>query len=138
MNYKREDGTFYIIFFDGYCGLCNGAVDFLIQKDKNKKFKYSPLQGEYIKKLNINIDKNNLDTLYVYDGEILLSKTKAWRCLAEELGGIWKFLAILSQILPLFILDFFYDVVAKNCYKIFNKRDVCRLPSPEEQSLFLD
>ena len=42
-----------IIFFDGYCGLCNGFVDFILKFDKNAVFKFSPLQSEFAKtKLN--------------------------------------------------------------------------------------
>ncbi len=128
----------YVVFFDGFCGLCSGAVDFLIARDTQKKFKYSPLQGEYIKALNVNIDTNNLDTLYVYDGFKIFEKTKAWTLLAYELGGFWKFLSICSKIVPVFILDFFYDLIARYRYKIFGKKETCRLPSPEQRDLFLD
>ena len=126
-----------VVFFDGFCGLCSWAVDFLIARDKHKKFKYSPLQGEHVKSLGLSLDLQNLDTLYVYDGEELLAKTKAWRFLAFKLGGIWKFLALLSFVVPLFVWDLIYDFIAKNRYKIFGKRETCRLPTPEEQELFL-
>jgi predicted DCC family thiol-disulfide oxidoreductase YuxK len=128
----------YIVFFDGYCGLCSWAVDFLIARDKQKKFKYSPLQGQYIKKLNIELNVLNLETLYVYDGKNILSKTKAWQVLAYELGGVWKFLSVVSKIIPIGLLDLIYDVVAKNRHKFFGKLDTCRLPTPEQRELFLD
>lgn len=130
--------SLYIVFFDGYCGLCSWAVDFLMARDKQKKFKYSPLQGEYIKNLAINIDISNLDTLYVYDGQRLLTKTKAWRILAYELGGIWKVLSICSKIIPIFILDSIYDLIAKHRYKFFGKKENCRLPTPDEREFFFD
>lgn len=128
----------YVVFFDGYCGLCNRSVDFLIQKDTQRKFQYSPLQGEYIKTLDVNIDLKNLKTLYVYDGQRLLSKTKAWRTLADELGGVWGMLATISRVIPIFILDFVYDLIAKSRYRIFGERSSCRMPTPEERDLFID
>lgn len=137
MHKQSKENPFIIVFFDGYCGLCSWAVDFLIARDKHKKFKYSPLQGEYVKSLGLKLNLQNLDTLYVHDGEHLLAKTKAWRLLAFKLGGFWKFLAFLSYILPLFVWNFIYDLIAKNRYKIFGKRETCRLPTPEEQDLFI-
>lgn len=126
-----------VVFFDGYCGLCSWAVDFLIVRDKHKKFRYSPLQGEYIKTLGLNLNLEKLDTLYVYHDGVTYEKTHALRKLAIGLGGVWNVLGILSIILPVFIWNFIYDRIAKNRYKIFGKRETCRLPTPEEQDLFL-
>lgn len=86
----------------------------------------------------MDIDLKNLKTLYVYDGHKLLSKTKAWRTLADELGGVWGVLATVSRIIPVFILDFFYDLVAKSRYRVFGERPDCRIPTPEERDLFID
>lgn len=137
MHDRSKKSPYIIVFFDGYCGLCSWAVDFLMARDKNKKFKYSPLQGEYIKTLGLDLNLQDLQTLYVHDGKILLQKTKAWRFLAFQLGGPWKFLASMSYVFPLFFLDFIYDLIAKNRYKIFGKRETCRLPTVDEQDLFL-
>ena len=128
----------YVVFFDGYCGLCNRSVDVLIKSDTQRKFQYNPLQGEYIKTLDVDIDLNNLKTLYVYDGCKLISKTKAWRTLADELGGVWGMLATISRVIPVFILDFVYDLIAKSRYRIFGERSSCRMPTPEERDLFID
>ncbi len=133
---KSNDGKI-VVFFDGYCGLCNGAVDFLILRDKQNKFIYSPLQGEYIKTLKTDVNIKNLETLYVFDGQIIYEKTLAWRLLATELGGVWKWLAKLSFVLPLFVCDKIYDFIAKHRYKFFGRREVCRRPTAEEQKLFL-
>ena len=40
-----------IIFFDGYCGLCNFFVTTVIKLDKKRMFRYAPLQGELAKEL---------------------------------------------------------------------------------------
>lgn len=112
-------------------------MDFLIKKDKYKKFKYSPLQGEYLKSLDLKIDKDDLNTLYVFDGENILFKTQAWRTLAFELGGLWRILAIFSRVIPNFILNYIYDLVAKYRFRFFGKLNSCRVPSSEEQDIFI-
>ena len=68
-----------ILFFDGVCGLCNKSVDFLIQEDNGKNLKYSPLQGERIKQYSKFLETpKNMDTMYVWTGEKMLSKSSAW------------------------------------------------------------
>ena len=34
-----------VIYFDGYCGLCNGFVDFVLARDRARRFRFAPLQG---------------------------------------------------------------------------------------------
>jgi predicted DCC family thiol-disulfide oxidoreductase YuxK len=133
---KIKEGT--IVFFDGVCGLCNASVDFLIREDTTARLKYSPLQGETIKKYSSNVDIKNLNTLYVWNGERMLSKSEAWVWLMSNLGGLWTLLSISLKIVPLSVLDLIYDYIARNRYKFFGQRDTCRLPSATERKLFLD
>lgn len=124
-----------IVFFDGYCGLCNTTVDFLISKDKKRRLYFSPLQGETFKRLHI---KNyNLDTVVFYDeGNVLIKSKAILRCF-KYIGLPYKYFSFLS-ILPSFILDFFYSIIAKYRHRISKKRESCRLPSKEEKDYFLD
>lgn len=127
----------FIVFFDGHCGLCNKSVDFLMNHDTTRKFKYSPLQSELFRTLKNKDLSENVDSLYVYDGKDFYIKTRGWMILAKELGGVWKALALIANILPDKILDFFYDQIAKHRYKIFGRRDQCRMPTAEERELFI-
>ena len=53
------------------------------------------------------------------------------------LGGFWKiFLA--AYIIPKPLRDYFYDLFARNRYRVFGKYDACMLPPPEVRSRFLD
>ncbi len=107
-----------------------------MKRDQKNRFMFSPLQGEYVKKINSNIDINNLDTLYVYDGQKIFIKTEAVRLIGKNLGGVWKFLSMASKILPLTFCNWIYDLVAKNRNRIFGRSDSCRLPTPSEAEKF--
>lgn len=126
-----------IIFFDGYCGLCNGFVDFVMPRDKKRIFRYSPLQGSTASRLLSKEDVMDLDSVVVYVGDSTLRKSRAVLRILMDLGGGWSLLALFG-ILPTSLLDFCYDIVAKNRYSWFGKRESCRLPSKEERALFLD
>ena len=128
-----------IVFFDGYCNLCNESVDFLIRRDKNRIFKYASLQGKEAEKLIPEL-KNDVDSFVYYrinsKTEIFTKSTAALEVM-RDLGG-WRKIFLFFLIFPKTIRDKVYDFVAKRRYKWYGKRDTCRLPTPEERSLFLD
>lgn len=123
-----------MVFFDGFCGLCNASVDFLIRKDTQQKFLYSPLQGIEAKKYEFP----DSETLYVWTGDRMLSKSEAWLYLMLEIGGVWAVMVQPFRLLPFSVMNIFYDLVAKFRYKIFGKKESCRIPTEQERHLFLD
>jgi predicted DCC family thiol-disulfide oxidoreductase YuxK len=131
-----EERFMGVIFFDGVCGLCNGFVDFILKIDKKGQFKFSPLQSEYAQK---NLPKEYTEDLksvvYLKNGK-LLSQTEAVIEILKDNGGVWK-LAAVGKILPEFIRDGAYNMVAQNRYKMFGKKETCRLPNPEERARFV-
>jgi predicted DCC family thiol-disulfide oxidoreductase YuxK len=64
-------------------------------------------------------------------------KSDAALRLTKHLNGLWKF-ATVFLIVPRFIRDAVYDVVAKYRYGWFGKKDVCWIPDPKWKSRFLD
>lgn len=126
-----------IIFFDGVCGLCNRAVDFLIRRDKNRLFRFAPLQGKTASIVLPSALIGQPETIVCKDGNVLYYKSNAILHILIQIGGGWK-LAVLLYVIPKFIRDLCYDMVAHNRYKVFGKKESCRLPSPEEREVFLD
>lgn len=125
-----------ILFFDGICGLCNRIVDFVLAREERHILKFSPLQSEFAKKLLPSELTENLDSLVVLeDGKILL-KSDAVLAICRTMGGVWKAFLIFKGI-PKFIRDFLYDLVAKNRYSTFGKKESCRMPTAEERARFI-
>ncbi|MFT6150100.1 MAG: putative DCC family thiol-disulfide oxidoreductase YuxK [Saprospiraceae bacterium] len=128
-----------IILFDGVCNLCNGAVQFVIERDKNQRFRFASLQSktgqEYQQKAGLSLDR--IDTiLLVENGKIYQKSTAALR-IARHLNALWSIMYIFI-IVPVFIRDGIYDFIAKNRYRWFGKQDSCWMPTPDLKSLFLD
>ena len=123
-----------VVIYDGLCGLCDSAVSFLLKVDKKNIFFYTSLQGEYVKTLDIN---SSIDSIVFYDeGEITTKSTDILKILSS-LGGWWG-LSKVCYVFPRFFRDFFYDLLAKHRYKIFKRREQCRLPTKEEATYFLN
>ena len=129
-----------IIFFDGVCNLCNGFVDFVIRKDKKRIFYFSPLQGKTSKDLKLNysnLSEEEQSIVYIDEKNIQLEKSDAVIAIAIELFNFGH-LFLVFKLIPKFIRDFIYKMVAKNRYRIFGEKSTCRLPTSEERSRFLD
>ena len=127
-----------IILFDGVCNLCNQSVQFILKRDHSGTFKFASLQGDYgqslIKKFGLPSD---MDSFVLIEGNKAFLKSTAALRVCLHLDRLWKLLGVLLLIPP-FIRDSFYQIVAKNRYKWFGKRESCMLPSPQWKNRFLD
>ena len=128
-----------IILFDGVCNLCNGAITFIIKRDKNDVFRYAPLQSEVGKNLAAKhkIDLDKVDSIILVTDQSAVAKSTAALRIAKHLSGGWPLLAVFF-ILPTFLRNAVYDFIARNRYKWFGKKDACMIPTPELKSKFLD
>jgi predicted DCC family thiol-disulfide oxidoreductase YuxK len=120
----------YIILFDGVCNFCNFWINFIIKYDKEKKFKFAALQSEAGLKLleKYNLPKDNFETFILLKGNKFFIKSSAVLIIAKNLKGIWKLFYALIIILKPF-RDYLYEIIAKNRYKWFGKREFCRIPT---------
>ncbi|MFY7965508.1 MAG: thiol-disulfide oxidoreductase DCC family protein [Chitinophagaceae bacterium] len=132
------DKTNNILLFDGVCNLCNKLVLFVIKRDKNNKIKFASLQSEAGRKilLSNNFCTNNLSSfVFIKQNRVLIKSTAALN-LSKEIGGIWQLLYVFI-IVPKFIRDLVYDIVAKNRYSWFGKQNECMVPTKELMNKFL-
>ena len=133
---NEEKGAEIVVYFDGVCGLCNAFIDFLLISDTKKFFKYAPLQGRTAEKLLPVERVQKIETIVVSHGDQLLLKSSAALLIFTHLGGIWR-LFYLFYLVPTPLRDFIYDVIARNRYRWFGKKNSCRLPTEEEKQHFL-
>lgn len=126
-----------IVFFDGVCGMCNHLVDFILKRDHQGRILLAPLQGETAKSLLLPRDRGNLKSLILRkDGRWYRRSPAAVRIL-WTLGGAWSVLGWLLWLIPLPLRDLGYRIVAGLRYRLFGKKETCRLPTPEERGRLL-
>jgi len=115
-----------ILLFDGFCNLCSRLVNFIIKRDKKSKFLFISLQSasgqSLLKKFGLPTD--NFDSVVYIRSDKFFLKSSAILHILKELGGIWK-LFFIFIIVPNFIRDFIYRIIAKTRYKIFGRHNSC-------------
>ncbi len=128
-----------VLYFDGMCNLCNGTVQFIIKHDKQKAFLFASLQSEQGQAAIANISSSTAeapDSVILYDKGKYYTRSAAALNIAKRLDGLWPLLYA-GIVLPRFIRDSIYNLVAKNRYKWFGKRNECMIPTPELKERFL-
>ena len=132
-----EAGT--IVLFDGVCNLCNGAVQFLLRRDRRRRFRFAALQSAAGRALleQHGLPTETLETLVVLESGKARLRSAAALHLARRLPWPWPLLAVFT-ILPRPLRDALYAFVARHRYRWFGRRESCRLPSAETADRFLD
>jgi predicted DCC family thiol-disulfide oxidoreductase YuxK len=119
-----------VILFDGICNLCNGVVQFVIKKDKKDVFRFASLQSDFGQSLlkQYNLNQSTFNSLILYESGKIYTKSTAALRVAKALPGAWSILYALI-IVPKFVRDACYNIVAANRYRWFGKQESCWLPT---------
>ncbi len=126
-----------IVLFDGVCNLCSASVQFIIRHNKNEDLKFASLQSEFgqsqLTKFQLPAEVKTI--VFVTNGKALLRSDAALE-LCKYLDGLYPYLKIL-KVFPIFLRDWVYNIIARNRYKWFGKKDQCWLPTPDLASRFM-
>ena len=126
-----------IILFDGVCNYCNALINFVIRQDKRQVFRFATMQSPAGRALLQQYGlPEDLDSFVLVDnGKALLRSTAALEVMAK-LPWYWSWMRFF-RVVPRPVRDRAYDLVAKNRYKWFGKREACMVPSAEVRARFL-
>lgn len=129
-----------IILFDGHCNLCNRWVDFVIKRDPHHKFKFAAQQSEsgqrILKEKGFTSTTVSNTIIIISEGTIFYQSTAVLKIISQLKSPLKHFYFL--RFVPRVIRDFVYGIIAKNRYRIFGKRPVCRVPNSSEQGRFIN
>lgn len=141
---SHESKSRPVLLYDGQCGLCNRLVRALLRSDRAGRLHYAPLQSApaqaYLRGQGLPLA--DFDSLvFVRDwnqpsaGEYLL-RTNGALAACAEVGGGWRMVAWL-RVLPAWLRDPFYRLVARSRYALFGTYRPSPLPEPEWEKRFI-
>lgn len=137
-----------LVLYDGLCGFCDASVQWLLDHDRDRRLRYAPLQGETARAIlarhpEIPPDLDSIILVEPIPGEPLDGRTERLRWhsdaiarIAAELPAPWR-LGAWMRLIPRPVRDLGYRFVARIRYRIWGRKESCRIPSPQERALFL-
>ena len=136
---ELSDSKQPVILFDGVCNLCNSAVQYVIKHDAEKQFLFASLQSNFGQRVlaKHHLSTANFSSFILLKNDKIYLKSTAALLVAKQLQGAISWL-YLFRVIPAFIRNGVYNVIAKNRYKWFGKQDACWLPTQELKARFLD
>lgn len=128
-----------VLLFDGVCNLCNHVVQFVIKHDKKGMFKFASLQSPFGQTVlrELHMPANVLHSVILVEKGKAYTKSTAALKVAKHLSGLWPVLYVF-MLVPRFIRNALYDVIANNRYKWFGVKDECWVPTPQLKTRFFE
>ena len=136
--YKVIDFPHPIILFDGVCNFCNAGINFVINQDRKKVFRFAALQSEAGQRLlqQYSLPKKDFNSFILIDGGIVYKSSTAGLRLYNKLPWFWKWTQIF-WIVPKFLRDRVYNIIARNRYNWFGKKEECMIPNEGVKNRFI-
>lgn len=127
-----------VILFDGVCNYCNSIVNFIIRHDKQNRFVFAPLQSPTGQELlrEYQLPLNDFNSFVLIDRQKALLRSSAALQVLRQLPWYWQWTQAF-WIIPAFLRDAVYNLIARNRYRWFGKKDSCMIPTAEVKSRFL-
>lgn len=131
-----------VLLYDGACGFCSATVQLVLRRDRRGTLRFAALQGAYARGLVArHPELAGVDSLVWAEpsarGERVFVRSAAGLRLARYLAGPWH-LALAMWLLPRFLRDSAYDMVARHRHRLAGPADTCFVPAPEARARFLD
>ena len=125
-----------IVVFDGVCVLCNRFFNWLIKNDKDEKFMYTNFQSNFSRKNNLKLTEINSVAVIKTNGEKIY-KVQAVYYILKKIDRYF-IVQILLKLLPLFLTNICYDIIANFRYRIFGKYETCIIPNENVRKNFIN
>jgi predicted DCC family thiol-disulfide oxidoreductase YuxK len=127
-----------IILFDGYCNMCEWIVRFVMPRDPGGRFRFAALSsevGQYL--LNQKGVPADVNSFILIKGVHYMTHSTAALHVCKRLTGLWPILFGM-MIIPKFLRDAVYRVIARNRYRWFGQKDVCMIAHPSYKKRFIE
>ena len=126
-----------LILFDGVCVLCSRSVQFVIERDGDRWFRFTPIQSPFgralAERLGISPEMPETNAV-ILRGRAYFKADSAIEVLQRLPRRSWVRALSLA---PRSLRDFIYDCVAQRRYRLFGRTDRCMVPTPDISARFV-
>lgn len=118
-----------LVLFDGVCNLCNGTVQFIMQRDPHGRFCFASQQSAAGIAAYVRAGQTlpMPDSVIVIDDLGVSTHSAALLRICHQLGWPYRIL-LAGRLIPRRVRDWMYGYLARNRYRIFGRRETCSVP----------
>jgi len=128
-------GKEHIVFYDGDCGFCNRAVQWILEKEKSPIIHFSAIQSPFAQRfLNGKGVMPDLSTVYFYSDDQVYSESAAAFQLCLFLRNPYRVLRFF-RVLPRTLTNAVYRAITKRRHRIGS--GYCIAPTPAQKDRFI-
>jgi predicted DCC family thiol-disulfide oxidoreductase YuxK len=132
-----EDGP--VLLYDGSCGVCSQAVQWVLAHERAHSLRFAPLESavgsELRARAGVASDVDSLLWIELCDGHAHAEiRSSAMLRVLGYVGGPWRLFSVL-RFVPAFVRDAGYRAFAKVRYRI--RAQSCLVPTARERARFL-
>lgn len=134
---ERSDAP--LVLYDGSCGICSAAVQFVLRRDGRARFRFAALQSAAGRQALLAAGWNGPppeSLVLVADGRVRM-RTDAALAIAARLRWPWPLCAVF-RIVPGRLRDVLYDAFARRRHRWSGRAEGCPVLPPEQRARFLD
>lgn len=127
-----------IIVFDGVCNFCNRIVQIIIRHDPSCQIHFAAQQSEagILLLQKYAIKESTSSVVFITKGMVYFQSDAVIE-IAKLLTG-WPSIFKYSTIVPRFLRNGIYKLIAANRYRLFGKQATCMVPREEDKRRFLN
>lgn len=133
-----------LVLYDGVCGLCNRVVQLLLRFDRAGHLRFAPLESPLGREMLVPFSSSPTEPEgIILIADALTPNQRIYRrsdAVAEALRrvpGSWSVLAAMLRLVPRFLREWSYGLIARSRYRLFGKYDACPIPTPGQRSRIL-
>jgi predicted DCC family thiol-disulfide oxidoreductase YuxK len=135
-----------VLLFDGTCNFCNGAVQFIVDHERDDALRFAALQSAEGRTALARVAGDDLagelageaepSSMVLLEGGTFYRHSDAALRVATHLSAPWRW-GRAFLLVPRPVRDAVYRWFAKNRYRWFGRTETCRVPTPELRARFL-
>jgi predicted DCC family thiol-disulfide oxidoreductase YuxK len=139
-RHSPHDGL--LLLYDGTCGFCAAGVQFILRHERNHTLRFAALESDIGRAVRArHPETQGVDSMIWVEASegaerAVVRSTAALR-IAEYMGGAWR-VAVVGYLVPQFLRDAVYDLVARNRRSLAHDPEQCLVPPPAVRMRFMD
>jgi predicted DCC family thiol-disulfide oxidoreductase YuxK len=128
-----------IVLYDGECGFCSKSIQFLLHHNGKRNLKFAALQSAIGQEIlaAFGLERESFDTVVFLEAGKIYTKSAAALRVSRHLDRPWS-AAQAFVVIPPFLRNRLYDLVAANRLRLAGGSAHCELPTAETRARFLD